>query len=264
MKFLTIILSLIAIKSCGVPQKINTNQMISNEIYSVTTFNETEDVSSFNLTISFNLDEEKISGFAGCNRYSGIFTIENEKLSIGPLMSTEMYCTDGKSQIEAKMHNLLDTVNTFEFVDDYLILKQDDTELIKAVIGNSNERTAQTNDKTIIYKALSRGTYLSLEIKGNTLSYQKSHSEEASTHTVESRKLNEISRALENISLESLSKLEPPSKKHQFDGAEIASLEVITNETSYKTPAFDHGNPPKEISTLVELIISLTPNKEKQ
>ena len=96
------------------------------------------------------------------------------------------------------------------------------------------------------------------------MSYQKSHSEEAKTLTIDTKKLSEITDALETIELETLSELEPPSKKHQFDGAEIASLEVITNNSSYKTPAFDHGNPPKEISAIVELIISLTPNREKQ
>lgn len=42
--------------------------------------------------IVFEQDAGRVNGYAGCNRYSGTFTIDDKVLSFGPLMSTRMAC----------------------------------------------------------------------------------------------------------------------------------------------------------------------------
>lgn len=62
---------------------------------------------------------------------------------------------------------------------------------------------------------------------------------------------------LSNIELAKISELEPPSKKFQFDGAAMATLELKTIKQQVKTPIFDHGNPPEIIAKLVAKVLVL-------
>lgn len=43
-------------------------------------------------TLELNLQENRASGFGGCNRYSGRVRIEGAEMSFGPLVSTKMAC----------------------------------------------------------------------------------------------------------------------------------------------------------------------------
>ena len=49
-----------------------------------------KDVSKKEYFISF--DADKVSGFMGCNMYSGTYEFQEETISFGPLMATKKYC----------------------------------------------------------------------------------------------------------------------------------------------------------------------------
>ena len=44
------------------------------------------------VTATFDSEEGQVTGSAGCNSYSGSYELQDSKLSIGPLASTEMWC----------------------------------------------------------------------------------------------------------------------------------------------------------------------------
>jgi heat shock protein HslJ len=46
-------------------------------------------------TLRLDSKERRASGFAGCNRFSGGFALEGERLSFGSLLSTKMACESG-------------------------------------------------------------------------------------------------------------------------------------------------------------------------
>lgn len=48
-------------------------------------------IDNAHLTLAFG-DSGKLSGFSGCNRYSGAYQLDGNKLIIGPLISTRMAC----------------------------------------------------------------------------------------------------------------------------------------------------------------------------
>lgn len=54
-----------------------------------------------------------------------------------------------------------------------------------------------------------------------------------------------------------LGEIEVPSKKHQFDGAPLATFTVTVGDQQYNTPAFDHGNPPAQVKPLVDEMMRL-------
>jgi heat shock protein HslJ len=48
------------------------------------------------LHITFDTEQHRVSGSAGCNRFSGPYTRAADRLTIGPLISTKMACADDR------------------------------------------------------------------------------------------------------------------------------------------------------------------------
>lgn len=42
-------------------------------------------------------DQQRVSGFAGCNRFAGSYTISGTHIKFGPLVSTKMFCVQSQS-----------------------------------------------------------------------------------------------------------------------------------------------------------------------
>jgi hypothetical protein len=119
--------------------------------------------------------------------------------------------------------------------------------------------------KEITYLAVSRGLYLSIAIANDSISFTNNRQMKSEVIYVIPQGEKEILISLINdINEKSLPHLEAPSKMHQFDGAAIATLELTTTKNSYKTVAFDHGNPPKPIQAVVEKMLSIKSMIEKQ
>ncbi len=72
-------------------------------------------------TIQFDIANGRASGFAGCNRYSASFTVEGERLTFGPAMSTKMACEDG-DELERRYLPVLPDVTGYQQSDSTLSL----------------------------------------------------------------------------------------------------------------------------------------------
>jgi heat shock protein HslJ len=46
----------------------------------------------------FNASEARLSGHGGCNRVTGSFEVDGDRLKIGPMAATRMACPDGMEQ----------------------------------------------------------------------------------------------------------------------------------------------------------------------
>jgi heat shock protein HslJ len=57
-------------------------------------------VQAITLDLSAATGQRRASGFSGCNRYSGTYTLKNGLLSFGPLASTRMACAGAGGDIE--------------------------------------------------------------------------------------------------------------------------------------------------------------------
>lgn len=58
---------------------------------------EREAIISVRGELNVTIREGRISGFSGCNRFAGGFTVTGDGVSIGPLMGTRMLCDDGEA-----------------------------------------------------------------------------------------------------------------------------------------------------------------------
>jgi heat shock protein HslJ len=70
---------------------------------------------------------DAISGNGGCNRFNGPFTTDGDTITIGPLASTLMACTDDAlNQQEQRYTAALEAAKTFSLAGDRLELFRED------------------------------------------------------------------------------------------------------------------------------------------
>ena len=118
-----------------------------------------------------------------------------------------------------------------------------------------NEEMKKTQ---IEYTALSRGKYLNINIKNETLSITTKRDESAKVYELKSDDWKELAKLYEAIDLKSLSSYKAPSQKRFYDGAAIANLRIVYEGKTYETESFDHGTPPVEIAAFVNKIVSFS------
>jgi heat shock protein HslJ len=69
----------------------------------------------------------RVTGDAGCNRFGGSYTIEGERLEVGPLAATKRMCPDEIMTQEDRFLELLGTPLRFELTaEGFLVLYPDD------------------------------------------------------------------------------------------------------------------------------------------
>lgn len=82
----------------------------------------TSDLARLVLTLAFSTDGT-VSGFAGCNTFSGPYTIDQSSLSLGPLASTKIGCPRPASAVEAQYLEALAGVAAWTGADGRLELE---------------------------------------------------------------------------------------------------------------------------------------------
>ncbi len=85
------------------------------------------DVSKKEYFISF--EENRVSGFMGCNMYSGTYKIEGETIAIMPLMSTKKYCMD-EMENENLWFKKASEIATFEIDNKSILLYDSENNLV--------------------------------------------------------------------------------------------------------------------------------------
>ena len=86
-----------------------------------------KDVSSKEYFISF--DEKMVSGFMGCNMYSGTYKLGKESISLGPLMATKKYC-ENEMENEALWFKISSEVTSFKVENQSILLFDSENKLI--------------------------------------------------------------------------------------------------------------------------------------
>ncbi|MCX9157308.1 META domain-containing protein [Niveibacterium sp. 24ML] len=71
----------------------------------------------------------KVSGFSGCNRYTGSATVSGAKLKFGPLAGTRMACVEGM-ELEQRYLTLLAQTDRYRIEGDMLLLLSGDRTLL--------------------------------------------------------------------------------------------------------------------------------------
>jgi heat shock protein HslJ/uncharacterized membrane protein len=70
--------------------------------------------------VTVRFDSGRLSGFAGCNAFSGGYRLDGDRLIIGPVASTQMACEEPASAVEQAFHATLAGTLRFEVSGDDL------------------------------------------------------------------------------------------------------------------------------------------------
>ena len=85
------------------------------------------------LHLVFSGDSGRVSGSAGCNRFSGTYTLTG-RLQFGPLMSTKMACAEDRlNRQETDFLGVLQAASRHEITGDTLILASAEERLARFV-----------------------------------------------------------------------------------------------------------------------------------
>lgn len=226
-----------------------------NGNYTINTLNG-EVVSSFKINITFNDSTKQVSGFSGCNRFFGAYTIDNNTLKISDLASTKMLCNEASNRVEDELIKALNKANLVLFREDGISFFNKKRLLVIATQEVINDNIS------IEYTASSRGTYKQIIIDEKNVSTVTKRGGKPTSKNCSTEDWERIAKIFKSIEVKNISELEPPSKAFQFDGAAIARLKITMDGKDYETQSFDHGNPPKEIAELVKEILSISENIE--
>ena len=80
-----------------------------------------------NYFISF--DTDKISGFMGCNMYSGTYKLDDENITISPLMATKKYC-ENEMKNEDTWFKIASNISRFEIENKTIFLLDNDNKVV--------------------------------------------------------------------------------------------------------------------------------------
>ena len=120
--------------------------------------------------------------------------------------------------------------------------------------------TQEVKESTITYQAVSRGFFLTVEIKGNKMVIIRERGSLGKDFILSNADFKEVSRLYQKVTLKELNDYKAPTEKRFYDGAAIGSLTVNYQGKSYSSQGFDHGNPPVEIAEFINKIVSFTEN----
>lgn len=258
MRILVIILSLFTFNSCSNAKNQSSNKELVSNLFEIIELSGNE-VSRKGATITFNLDKNMVYGTSGCNNFSGSFRLNNDTIDFGPIGATKKLCSD--MALENELLKLLNGTKLFSVQDSILYLMENEGAiLLKARLIALEQKDLQYKTTTFEYKAISRGTFLLISISndGNYLTVATEPNMKPIKQTYTEEEWQNLMDILDKAAINEFPKLEPPSKKHQFDGAAGATLTVTVDGESYQTQTFDHGNPPEEISEIVKILLSFS------
>jgi heat shock protein HslJ len=84
------------------------------------------------ITLVFNEDQSRISGFGGCNRYFGTCQLSGNRITISGTGSTKMFCEE-TMRYEDTFFRLLSEVETFQVKNGHLQLMTGNKKVLELV-----------------------------------------------------------------------------------------------------------------------------------
>jgi heat shock protein HslJ len=257
--------------SCNSPkeamEKSQTPQSPPSGDYTISQIGDNDAISP-KLSISFDDKSNQVTGFAGCNSFFGNYSIKGDTIKFGPIGASKKFCQKEINAVESEFLKALNKANSFSIKDKTLLLIENDTVLLKATASLTTKKSDIVKDSyttAIAYKTSTRDSfeYVSISKSNITISEDKGL-QTVSKYTCKEEDWEALNNLIENTALETLYMLKAPSDKRLSDAVAEATLTIQLGDIFYMSPAFDHGNPPKEIEALVNKVLSIKEKTVKQ
>jgi heat shock protein HslJ len=95
--------------------------------------------------LTFDRQERRVSGFAGCNRIAGEYTLEGRRLSFPALAMTKMGCVEGM-ELEGRFASALNRTAGWQLTGDRLELLDGGGDLLAVFRATLDERGTENRD----------------------------------------------------------------------------------------------------------------------
>lgn len=149
-RYITLAACLWALTACGMKKKatVDKDGAIGSQTGSTLSYTEWQlhSISNFDMeptaktvTLTFVDSNKRLGGNAGCNGYGGSYKINDNKLQLSELVSTQMACTSGMKTENAFLRKLQE-VDNYEISDNHLLLKKGDIVLIQMKKGAKGQK----------------------------------------------------------------------------------------------------------------------------
>ena len=240
--------------------------------YIITQIGENTSISP-KLTITFDDELNKVTGFAGCNSFFGDYTAQNNEITFANIAASKKYCQKEIIDLESHFLKALNMVNTFIIKDNILSFLENDTTLFvatksvaaKSVVTKKSDVVKDNYNTAITYQSSSRGSFEYIHISKSNVAISTDRSlKTIDKYNCEEKNWEELNRLIEACDMETFQELKAPTEKRFYDGAAAATLAIQLGDIEYRTPEFDHGNPPQEIEAIVNKVLSIKENTVKQ
>lgn len=120
----------------------------------------------------------------------------------------------------------------------------------------SQKEKEEMKKTTIEYQAISRGSYVNIQIQNETLSIVRKRDEKAKDYKLSKEDWKELADLFLKIDLDQLENYKGPTEKRFYDGAAMANVRIVYEGKVYQSQSFDHDSPPLEIEAFVNKIVS--------
>ncbi|MBW2961889.1 META domain-containing protein [Mesonia aestuariivivens] len=128
LKLFVLFFAALSISSCKDVADNSTKTLMTSE-YLVEKIGE-NNIEKYKLTLNFNIEENKVNGFSGCNQYYGsLKTSKENKVEFGNIGSTRMMCEE-KMQLENRFLETLQQTEIYELSSEKLLLKNEEGKVI--------------------------------------------------------------------------------------------------------------------------------------
>lgn len=120
----------------------------------------------------------------------------------------------------------------------------------------SQKEKEEMKKATIEYQAITRGSYLNIQIQNETLSIVRKRDEKAKDYKLAKEDWKELADLFMKVDLDQLEEYKAPTEKRFYDGAAMANVRIVYEGKVYQSQTFDHDAPPVEIEAFVNKIVS--------
>ena len=133
----------------------------------------------------------------------------------------------------------------------------------KIVNTASNLEHQILNLPVVVYQETTRGMYRKISINEGKIFVVTAHGAKPAFWELKKEDYNNLLNLFQKIDLNGLSSLKDPTQKRFYDGAPIAILTFTDEKSTYSSPEFDGGFPPKEIEAFVNELIAVAEKLNK-
>ncbi|MDY8135286.1 DUF4377 domain-containing protein [Aquimarina sp. 2201CG5-10] len=135
--------------------------------------------------------------------------------------------------------------------------------LIKVLSKEKDQSSSQKKLKNISYQALSRDSFLYIEVDENNIKKTSDRDlKNFQSIKCSEKDWNTILSLIKQVNIKEIHQLKAPSQKRLFDGAPHGLLKITLDNKTYPSNGFDHGNPPQIITPLINHILTLSESIE--